>query len=53
MEKVVSAVCAEAAASGIRSTGFTPVQGSNQSGKLEVEAADVAASVLIKFLIDM
>lgn len=51
MEEVVSAVCAEAAASG--SAGFTPVQGSNQSGKLGVEAADVAASVLIKLLIDM
>jgi hypothetical protein len=49
MEEVVLAVCAEAALSG--SSGTLPV--GNQTGKLGVEAADVAASVLIKLLIDM
>lgn len=50
MEEVVSAVCLEAAASG--SSVSTPAHG-NQTSKLAVEAADVAASVLIKLLIDM
>ncbi len=30
-----------------------PLSVSNQTGKLSVEAADIAASVLIKLLIDM
>lgn len=50
MEEVVSAVCAEAVTSG--STASTPAHGT-QAGKVPVEAADVAASVLIKLLIDM
>lgn len=50
MEEVVSAVCAEAITAG--STASTPAHGT-QAGKVAVEAADVAASVLIKLLIDM
>jgi hypothetical protein len=50
MEEVVSAVCAEAITSS--STASTPAHGT-QTGKVAVEAADIAASVLIKLLIDM
>jgi L-cystine uptake protein TcyP (sodium:dicarboxylate symporter family) len=50
MEEVVLAVCAEATASG--SSATLPLSVSNQTGKLSVEAADIAASVLIKLLID-
>jgi hypothetical protein len=51
MEEVVLAMCAEATASG--SSATLPLSVSNQTGKLSVEAADIAASVLIKLLIDM
>jgi hypothetical protein len=51
MEEVVLAMCAEATASG--SSATLPLSVSNQTGKLSVEAVDIAASVLIKLLIDM
>lgn len=51
MEEVVLAVCAEATTSG--SSATLPLSVSNQTGKLSVKAADIAASVLIKLLIDM
>ncbi|CAM6094015.1 unnamed protein product [Calypogeia fissa] len=53
MEEVVMAVCSEAAASG--GPAVSPLSGlpNSQTGKIGGEAADVAASVLIKLLIDM
>lgn len=53
MEEVVMAVCSEAAAS--TGPAVSPLSGlpNSQTGKVIGEAADVAASVLIKLLIDM
>ncbi|KAL2632070.1 hypothetical protein R1flu_016756 [Riccia fluitans] len=53
MEEVVNAVCSEAAGSNGNASALGPTLSNNQAGKPAPEAADVAASVLIKLLIDM
>ncbi|KAL3689988.1 hypothetical protein R1sor_016297 [Riccia sorocarpa] len=53
MEEVINAVCAEAASSNGNASALVPTLSNNQGGKPAPEAADVAASVLIKLLIDM
>ncbi|OAE25014.1 hypothetical protein AXG93_523s1190 [Marchantia polymorpha subsp. ruderalis] len=52
MEEVISAVCSETSGSSGNTLALVPLP-NNQGGKLAPEAADVAASVLIKLLIDM
>jgi hypothetical protein len=53
MEELVIAVCSEAM--GSSGPSVSPLAGlpNSQTGKIGSEAADVAASVLIKLLIDM
>lgn len=53
MEEVIMAVCSEAAASS--GPTVSPLSGlpNSQTGKIGGDVADVAASVLIKLLIDM
>lgn len=53
VEEVISAVCSEGSVANTNTV--TPMSSllSNQTGRLAVETADVAASVLIKLVIDM
>lgn len=53
VEEVISAVCSEGSVANTNT--MTPMSSllSNQTGRLAVETADVAASVLIKLVIDM
>eukprot|EP01018_Ginkgo_biloba_P020488 Gb_07792 [translate_table: standard] len=53
VEEVIAAVCSEGSIANANAMTAVPSLMSNQTGRLAVEAADVAASVLIKLVIDM
>lgn len=53
IEEVISAFCVEGAVVGGNTPGIVPLLPAVQSGRLSVETADIAGSVLIKLIIDM
>ncbi|KAJ7548084.1 hypothetical protein O6H91_08G116800 [Diphasiastrum complanatum] len=53
IEEVITAVCSVGASSSSTGLALVPVLPNNQTGNIVLETADIAASVLIKLLIDM
>ncbi|XP_057812898.2 uncharacterized protein LOC131026903 isoform X1 [Cryptomeria japonica] len=53
VEEVIAAVCLEGSITSNNTVSSMPSLPSNQAGRVTVETADVAASVLIKLVIDM
>lgn len=53
MEEVIAAVCTEVPGPSLNAPTVGPAFASNQAGKFGMDAADVAATVLIKLLINM
>ncbi|KAH9326162.1 hypothetical protein KI387_006340, partial [Taxus chinensis] len=53
VEEVIAAVCSEGSITSTNTMSPMPSLPSNQAGRVTVETADVAASVLIKLVIDM